>query len=56
MRKLAFLFVALALVALSFYGCDETLPTDPASVSNPESGGTPAFAAVATKSKDVDVF
>jgi len=33
MRKLAFLFVAFALVAVSFYGCDETNPTEPAGVS-----------------------
>jgi hypothetical protein len=31
MRKLAFLFVAFALVAVSFYGCDEKTPTEPAS-------------------------
>ena len=29
MRKLAFLFVAFALVAVSFYGCNETAPTEP---------------------------
>ena len=29
MRKLAFLFVAFALVAVSFYGCDETNITEP---------------------------
>jgi len=36
MRKLAFLFVAFALVAVSFYGCDETKLTEP-SVTNDES-------------------
>ena len=29
MRKLAFLSVAFALVAVSFYGCDESNPTEP---------------------------
>ena len=29
MRKLALLLVAFALVAVSFYGCDETTPTEP---------------------------
>ena len=29
MRKLAFLCVAFALVAVSFYGCDESYPTEP---------------------------
>ena len=29
MRKLAFLSVAFALVAVSFYGCDETNPIEP---------------------------
>jgi len=33
MRKLAFLFVAFALVSVSFYGCDETSLTEPAAVS-----------------------
>jgi hypothetical protein len=33
MRKLAFLSVAFALVAVSFYGCDEKNPTEPAEVT-----------------------
>lgn len=36
MRKLAFLFVAFALVAVSFYGCDETNLTEPP-ITNDES-------------------
>jgi hypothetical protein len=40
MRKLAFLCVAFSLVAVSFYGCDET-PMDPRSVAD----DTPAFRA-----------
>jgi len=43
MRKLAFLSVAFALVAVSFYGCDET--TSPENLSTPESV-TPAVQAV----------
>jgi len=35
MRKLAFLFVAFALVAVAFYGCDEN-PAEPATESTPE--------------------
>ena len=41
MRKFAFLSVAFALVAVSFYGCDETLPTQPAAVA--EQTETPLF-------------
>ena len=50
MRKLAFLSVAFALVAVSFYGCDETNITEPAEAitKNPTSPllaarGTPPF-------------
>jgi len=38
MRKLAFLFVAFALVALTFYGCDETSPTEPTATAVPSLG------------------
>ena len=35
MRKLAFLSVAFALVAMSFYGCEETNPAEPTTLSDP---------------------
>ena len=38
MRKLAILCVALALVAVSFYGCDETNPTEPTATAAPSLG------------------
>ena len=42
MRKLAFLSVAFALVAVSFYGCDETSPTEPHSSAEAVATG-PSF-------------
>ena len=36
MRKLALLFVAFALVAVSFYGCDKAHLTEPAAESSAE--------------------
>ena len=42
MRKLAFLFVAFALVSVSFYGCDEKTLTEPAEVTE-QSPTTPSL-------------
>jgi len=42
MRKLAFLFVAFTLVAVSFYGCDETNLTEPSAAAT----GDPAASVV----------
>jgi len=50
MRKLAFLCVAFALVAVSFYGCDETNPTEPA--TNATAIETPLFDVNPVKTDD----
>jgi len=42
MRKVALILVALALVAVSFYGCDETNPTEPV-VAEEQTLPTPSF-------------